>query len=152
MGEQLDNLSVLDRVFYLDGSLRDIYVSSTTVDDWRKILAFLAGKYSVLYEIDGLEAPLPVDFDEIQKRTGKASQHLTVYVEGVSLNCHFFCIEEIEFDLFPEDVNTKEKAEAILGFLTEVGLLLNKEVVLTPENVKRHVLVRYEPKTNRIVY
>ncbi len=68
------------------------------------------------------------------------------------MNCHFFCVEEIELDLLPNEVDTEEKAEAVFEFMAEVGRMLMREVVLTPENGQEHVIVRYDPKTNKTAY
>ena len=43
-----------------DGSLRDLYVRNTTLNDWERLLAFLdGGKYELTCSVDGIQAPLP---------------------------------------------------------------------------------------------
>jgi hypothetical protein len=144
---------VLKDVFYQDGSLRDIYVRGTSADDWQKLITFLKfGKYKITYELDSVESPLPTDFSDIQKYMGEEAQLLSIYIEDVRLNCHFFWAEEIELDLLPNEVDTEEKAETILRFMMEVGRLLGKEVILTPENGQEYVMVRYDPKANLMEY
>lgn len=115
-------MSTQERIFYCDGSLRDIYVRNTTFEDWRKLLLWVrAGKYKITYKIGETEASLPSDFDEVEKRMSEFGQLLSIYVEGAILNCHFFWMEEIEFDLLPNEVDTEEKAEAILEFMKRLG-------------------------------
>ncbi|HKO41927.1 MAG TPA: hypothetical protein VJU84_01450 [Pyrinomonadaceae bacterium] len=148
-----NDADILRDVFYRDGSLRDIYVLETTNDDWQKLLTFLnSGKYKVAYELDSTEKPLPSDFSEIQKCMGEVRQLLSIYIEGVRLNCHFFCTDEIELDLAPNEVDTEETAEAIFRFMAEIGRLLEKEVILTPENGQEYVIVRYDPQANDMEY
>lgn len=144
---------ILKDVFYQDGSLRDIYVRETTAGDWEKLISFLkSGKYKVTYELDSTESALPTDFNDIRKYMGVSVQLLSVYIEDIRLNCHFFCTEEIELDLLPSEVETEEKAETILRFMAEIGRLLEKEVILTPENGQASVIVRYDPKANEMEY
>lgn len=144
-------MDVLREVFYRDGSLRDIYVCGTTVDDWQKLLTFLrAEKYRFTYEIGGVETSMPDDFSQIQNHIGSTGQLLSIYVDKVRLNCHFFCVEEIELDLLPNDVDTKDRVEAVFEFMSEVGRTLSKDVILTPENGRDQVLLRYNLKMNEL--
>ena len=151
--KEANDVVILKDVFYRDGSLRDIYVLETTSGDWQKLITFLeSADYRVTFGVDGVKRPLPTEFSEIQKHMGEVVQLLSIYVEGVRLNCHFFWIEDIELDLLPNEVDTETKAEAIFRFMMEVGQLLEKEVILTPENGREFVIVRYNPKLNEIEY
>ncbi|MCP9493400.1 MAG: hypothetical protein MSG64_02985 [Pyrinomonadaceae bacterium MAG19_C2-C3] len=144
-------MNILEEVFYQDGSLRDIYVCGTTSEDWQKLLAFLqTAKYQVMYRLDDVETSLPDDFDQIQKHMGNLGQLMSVHVDGVVLNCHFFWVEDIEFDISPNEVDTENKAVSVFEFMTQVGRVLQKEVVLTPENMQEHVHARYNLKTDKI--
>ena len=46
----------------------------------------------------------------------------------------FFSIDEIENDFFPEEVKTIEQHNLIIEYLKSISKILNKEVILTPEN------------------
>jgi hypothetical protein len=63
-----------------------------------------------------------------------------------SINCHFFP-GDIELDLDPAEVRTQEDVDRVLGFLKEVGDVLNRTVVLTDENSIDWVYYRYKPHT-----
>ena len=142
---------ILKEVFYQDGSLRDVYVRETTGDDWQKLITFLeSGEYQVTYKLDGTEGPLPSDFSDIEKHIGELGQLLSIYIEGVRMNSHFFGTQEIELDLLPDEVDTEEKAESVFRFMAEMGRLLGKEVILTPENGREYVMVRFDPKANEM--
>lgn len=52
---------------------------------------------------------------------------------GVSLNCQFFDVGQIQMNLLPEEVNSVEKAEAVFRVMTDIASLLKKEVLLTSE-------------------
>ena len=46
--------------FEWDGSLRDVYIFKTSLDDWQKLLDFIrAGRYTFEYKIDGDAVALP---------------------------------------------------------------------------------------------
>jgi hypothetical protein len=77
-------------------------------------------------------------------------EHTTLYIdrERLGLNCHFFTMEEIEFDLDPKDFQNEEQVSRLLDFIRTVGQALHKEVALTAENDAQHPLFRYDPATN----
>ena len=51
---------VIQEVFYIGGSLRDIYVLGTNADDWHALLTYLrVSPYPVEYRVDGEIRPLP---------------------------------------------------------------------------------------------
>ncbi len=145
-------VDILKDIFYQDGSLRDLYVCETTADDWQQLISFLRGGiYQVAYEIDGVRMPLPPDYGEIEKKIGAVTQLLSINVDGVCLNCHFFWTSGIEFDLLPTEIDTEEKAEAVFRFMAEVGQLLRKDVILTPENMQENPIVRYDSTSNEMI-
>lgn len=146
-------VDILEEVFSRDGSLRDIYVCNSTAHDWQKFVTFVhEQKYQTTYELEGIETPLPHNFEEIHKRMGELHQLLSINVKSVRLNCHFFWIEEIELDLLPNEVNTEEQAEAVFEFMAEVGRALDKEVILTPENGREYTIVCFDPKAGEVEY
>ncbi len=73
-------------------------------------------------------------------------------MNGVILNCHFFCVEEIEFDIDPGEVDEKRKAESLLEFMAQVGQILEKNVILTDENTQESVLFRHDSDAHKIKY
>lgn len=137
--------------FEFDGSLRDICALDTTIEDWQRLLEFLStGPYPVRYLVDDIEHPLNTDAAQI------FAQHirpvLLVEVQNVLLKSHFFNDEEIEFDISPEDVTDTGKAEAIFGFMSQMGKTLNKDVVLTEESAHDKVWLRFHVKTGEMAF
>ena len=80
-----------------DGSLRDIYMLDCTLEDWAKTLQLIKRKdFQIRFELDGEESPLPADIDSIFKIRCEHNTLLRLNLEGVAINCHFFCVNEIE--------------------------------------------------------
>jgi hypothetical protein len=53
-------LGAISNEFEWDGSLRDIYIFKTSLDDWQKPLDFIrAGRYTFEYKMDGDAVDLP---------------------------------------------------------------------------------------------
>ena len=135
----------------VDGSLRDVYVLETTLEDWKKVLTTLAdARYGALLN----EEPLPTIIPE--PRTLFAAQDrplslLSFHVGRVEMACHFFMEREIEFDFDPRGLAEPDLRD-VLNFMERLGTLTGKPVVLTPENVQHAPIFRYEPSTGAVAY
>jgi hypothetical protein len=139
--------------FYVDGSLRDIIVSNTTIDDWEKLYDELkAGQYDLTYECGGSHSLAP-NVREIFVKRGMhdTCPALSLKLGANTLNCFFRCEEEIEFDLAPRDVSSEEEVWRITDFMRTVGKRLGKDVCLTEENAHDFELIRYRHEEDDIV-
>jgi hypothetical protein len=135
--------------FEPDGSLRDIYVLDTTLDDWSRVLAMLqAGPYRAMSTLDGKPAPLPADPQELFSEANRHRYGLEVLVADIKLACHFFIPGEIELDFFPNGIGPTQLG-AILGFMADLGDLLGKHVLMSPENLPDIPLFAYDPATRK---
>jgi hypothetical protein len=150
MKESMDWDSISD-VFERDGSLRDIYVFDTNVDDWQKLLAWLkAGPYALRFSIGNSPSAVPDSVNEIFAVSNDPGVLLTVDPDGLHLNCHFFVLSEIEFDLWPKDIAGQEVLSRLLDFMRAVGELLGRPVVLTPEGMENIPLIRFDPASGNV--
>jgi len=95
---------IIHDVFYIDGSLRDIYVVGTSEQDWQALLTYLrVSPYPLEYLLDDEVRPLPELAVDILSIRDEHSPLLRIDQQRLGLNCHFFIPEEIEFDLDPKD-------------------------------------------------
>ena len=96
--------------------------------------------------------PLPEQVETIFALSYERITELCIDREHLVLNCFFFTDEEIEFDLDPHDYPSDEFGEQqiarLLDFMRIIGKLLNKAIVLTPENCSSLPLFRFDPETN----
>ena len=65
---------------------------------------------------------------------------------------HFFWVKEMEFDFDPREIVGEMKISGLLDFISGLGLALNKEVVLTPENLSKHPYFRFSPNKGIVDY
>lgn len=144
-----DSFLIYREVFYVDGTLRDIYVRGTSEHDWQTLLDFLrAIPYPLEFLVGGQNQPLPeqvADFFDLGRREGVI---LRIDPDHLGINCHFFMPQEIEFDLDPKDFQQEQHVSRLLDFIHVIGRLLNKAVVLTPENRAEFPLFSFDPETN----
>ena len=131
--------------FTPDGSLRDIYIKDVDIDDWQSFIDFLRSTEATLdFYIEGEEAKLP----DCIKNILLDREHpylLSIRLDGVTVNCHFFTPVEIELDLDPQEIDSETKAKVIFRLMSTVGRVLNKQVILTPENAEEQPIFKYEP-------
>jgi hypothetical protein len=138
----------LNKAFYVDGSLRDIYVLGTTEQDWQKLLMFLhAGPYSVTFIIAGEQRPLLAQIEEVFSLIHSSGGMMRIDEDCLALHCFFYTVDEIEFDLDPRTINTEERLSRLLDFMRAIGNLLNKSIILSPENASSVALFRFDPVT-----
>ena len=122
--------------FEPDGSLRDIYVRDTTLADWEVALQLILRAYApATFTRDGEPAALPTSAADAFADRDRAAVALDFEVAGIEFACHFFSPTEIEFDLPPEQVNSRERFVALQGFLRTLAKVLDKNVVLSPESM-----------------
>ena len=140
--------------FEADGGLRDIYVLNTDLSDWQQVLDALRGRTPApIYVVDHTPAPVPTRVEHVLAEwEHDRSPNLRFEVGGITLACHFFATDGMEFDFRPQDVAGMLQLQPILDFMREVGELTRKTVILTPENLKQSPIFRYEPGSQRVEY
>lgn len=135
---------ISEQILYHDGSLRDVYVLDTGPDDWERLLKELPrSEWTYTFTRDGEPAALPQTFAEARSQDGHAI--LSIDKNGFWLNCHFFDDTEIECDFGAEKIESPEMFKKLNEFLSWMAELLNKDVIITPENTRDHVLMRITP-------
>ena len=124
--------------FYVDGSLRDLYVLNTTLEHWQRMLDYVRGAGLVAgFERGTRTAQLPQRISDIfaeKDDPDHESLLLRLNVGGLWVNCHFFQDDEIEFDLDPREVTDEQRYEALMGFMVDLGRATGRRVVMTPES------------------
>jgi hypothetical protein len=134
--------------FVPEGAWRDIYVLNTTIQEWDRVLQVVRSSYGHKYSIANTPAPMP-DSAEAALEIHHACQLLEVDLGRFTLNCHFFCEEEIEFDMRPQDVDAASFPQ-LVGFLTAIGTALQRNVFVTYENHPGLPILVYEAATNQV--
>jgi hypothetical protein len=115
------------------GALLDIFVFDVTEHHWQSLLSFLSTNYELKYLEDGVVQPLP-ELTEIWQRADQTALTLQVILPGFTANTFFFCRDQIELDVLPEDVTSAEKADAVFKLMKGLALTLDKEVFMVQEH------------------
>ena len=132
--------------FAFDGGWRDIYVFGTDIADWQRMFnAIRAGAYAFTYFKSGEATELPSDARLAFPLEGECDRRLSVWFADVLANCHFFTVEEIEFDIDPREVKGQVELDALVGFMRCLAESTGKEVVLAPENCPEIGILRLRP-------
>lgn len=136
------NWENINWIFKPDGSLRDIYIQNTSIEDWGKLIDLLNSEYNLKYFSES-----KIDKDEVLKylkdETGELEcRTVSIEIENIKINCHFFLIEQIEFDIEPSEIKTKSDFEKVLLFMSLISSTLKKQITLTGENEANFPLVK----------
>ncbi len=134
---------------YQDGSLRDVYVLTTTE---RELEAFFDYVRPIFvdgdFRLNGEPALLPATYIQTMMRGQEAAATLSIPVGGGVVNCHFFDDNELELDFSPNDYQTEESWNALSSFLQGLADAMQREVLVTAENTQECVRIRYQPQQN----
>lgn len=115
------------------GAPLDIFAFDVTDHHWQSLLSFLSTNYELKYLEDGVAQPLP-ELTEIWQRAGQKALTLQVILPGFTANAFFFCRDQIELNVFPEDVTSAEKAGAVFNLMKGLAQTLDREVFMVPES------------------
>ena len=120
----MDFQELKDKIYYSDGSLRDIYVLQTNMEDNKKWVDFVNEHYIVKW-FNGLTQTdeTKIDFK-------------------IQINNHFFIDTEIENDISPKEINSLQDHERVIGYMISLSKALDKQIILTPENEQGTILIK----------
>jgi hypothetical protein len=127
-----------DKLYYLDGSLRDIYVPCTTRYDWILWANYVNSKYKTsfyTYETEIREEKINADqvFQIWDGRHDNLSE-ASIFIDNILVKNYFFTDEAIENDVTPSQINSIDDHCKLIEYMSNISKILNKKVILTPEN------------------
>ncbi|PFH82606.1 hypothetical protein [Bacillus sp. AFS088145] len=113
------NIEALNQVFFVDGSLRDIYVFNVDLDEWQKLFEFVnRSNWNITLYKDGQifeygNTTVKLLFKEKEKH----NITMTINIKGILINCYLFSETEIEFDLNPKEIKSESDVNIVFDFL-----------------------------------
>lgn len=133
-------------IYYSDGSLRDIYILQTNFEDNEKWVDLVNQLYLIKW-FNGLTQTNENKIDFKVVRGYLIGEHdfcsnASVFIDKIQINNHFFIESEIENDISPKEINSIEDHEKIIKYMTDISILLDKPVILTPETEQENILIR----------
>jgi len=140
-----------DSVYYLDGSLRDLYILNATKNDWVVWADFVNRNYKIqFYNSDNEVIDNKVDLTgilnswEVNDHSGFSA---TVFLDNIMVQSYFFTDEEIENDISPAEINSMEDHLKLVNYMIGLSTALNKKIVLSPESESEtELIVVYKDK------
>lgn len=138
--------------FEPDGALRDVYIQRTDLKAWQQFLDWVqSDSFPGVVSWHSDNAQIPERVAEIFELRRARSLSLSMLVSGITFNCHFFTVDEIELDFSPEHLDS-ERFKGFLGFISALGNLLSKEVIVTPENAPQLLFLKFDPAAREIEF
>lgn len=135
-----------NNVYFKDGSLRDIYVFNTDIEDWQKWANFVNENYRVLFNNYAYgETKNQIDFKEVINYWDGIQEECldaSVFLDTTEVKTFFFDVSFIENDITPKDIRSINDHHNLMLYMKGLSKTLNKEVVLTAENSPEIVLIR----------
>ncbi len=135
-----------NNVYYWDGSWRDICVLQTSLEDNLKWCDYVNEKYRIEWFNDLTQMDeTKVDFHVIKEfwnGNHDLSSTAKVFIDKIQINNDFFVDDQIENDIDPREINSIEDHDRVIKYMTDLSFLLDKPVILTPENDKEEVLIK----------
>jgi hypothetical protein len=144
------NWNDIEWIFEPGDSLRDIYVQEVSISDWEKLIDLLNSKYTL--RVGNLEVetnPNQIDKEYVVKYLTDQSGEIrgtsiTIDMNKIGLNCHFFLPDQIEFDFDPTEINSIEDFQKIEKFMEEISKTLDNQVTLSLEISPKYPLVKID--------
>ncbi|MFI8943288.1 hypothetical protein [Streptomyces syringium] len=135
------------------GSLPDVRVPHTSVEDWQAVLDLVAEKgwerqYSegeTVLAVPQAKAVLsrPVDAECPDLRVWPTADVLAIF--------RFHAVEEVDFDVDLRELQGQERLDVFCGFLREIGRRLGKPVLMDPEGDDGHPVLGFDVEADRVV-
>lgn len=125
------------------GSLRDVYFLGIRPEHWQGFLGFVR-EFPHQYSVDGQRRVLP-PLDRIVREAKHHAVLLTVLLDTVHVNWHFFCDDEMDLDLDSREITGPTPHENVLRFLARLFQRLGKRALITPEGNQESPVLSYEP-------
>lgn len=137
----------------VNGTLPDVHVPATTVDDWQALLDLVPAQgWAFAYLVDGEPHPLPARAQDMLSLRDKAGIQLNVWpAPGVLAIFRPYAAEEIDIDVDLRELQGQPKLDALCGFFRTVGRRLGKPVLMTPEGSGNDPVLGYDVDADRVV-
>lgn len=136
----------------LMGSLPDVSIDGTSVDDWQAVLDFVRLRgWACEYSEDGAVVRLP-RAEVMLARGVEASVMLRIWpVPGVMAIFRPYAADSIDFDVDLRELQGQVQLNQLCGFLRAIGRSLDKSVVLAPETDPGHPVLVFDVEADRVV-
>ena len=121
-----------------------MYVQEVSLVHWRKVINLINEKYKVKYNgTTKIDEQYTIEY--LTDVTGEMeSKSASIHLGEIQLNCHFFLVDQIEFDIDPKEINSIKAFEAIEAFMIDISNELDNQVTLADENDIKFPLIKID--------
>jgi hypothetical protein len=137
----------------LDGTLPDVHVPDTTVEDWRILVELVQSEgWSLAYLVDGEARQLPAAVEDMLSLRSEAGVQLNVWpASGVLAIFRPYEVDQIDFDVDLRELQGQQQLDVLCRFLTTIGRRLRKPVLMTPEGSGNEPVLGYDVQADRVL-
>ncbi|KAB8039444.1 hypothetical protein GCL60_04105 [Silvanigrella paludirubra] len=130
--------------FVFDGSLKDLFIFQTDINDWKKIIDFINLKFKTIYNFDKKKC----DSFILSKDIFSCSRYnLNFYLnDNILMSCNFYDESEFQVTIDPREINSENDFLEIIKFMKEISYLTNKNSILSEENTINYRIIEYKYK------
>jgi hypothetical protein len=135
------------------GSLPDVRVPNTSVEDWQAVLDLVVEKgWKCRYSEGETVLPVPRAKAVLSRPADAECPELRVWPTAEVLAIfRFHAEDEVDFDVDLRELRGQERLDVFCGFLRELGRRLGKPVLMDPEGDYGHPVLRFDVEADRVV-
>jgi len=141
-------------IYYLDGSLRDIFAGNTTKDNWLQWADYVNKSYVLEWYNGKTETVVDkIDFSivlEYWNGNTDLCSTAKIFIGNIQINAHFFDDEEFENDISPKEFDNIQDHNLLVKYMIDLSKLFDKPIHLTPEN--EHDVTLFEVRAGDVKY
>ncbi|MFD3943276.1 hypothetical protein [Streptomyces sp. NPDC058579] len=136
----------------LMGSLPDVRVADTSVEDWQAVLDLVRSQgWSCEYSEDGVAVRLPRAADMLARGESVDALLRVWPASGFLVIFRAYEASSIDFDVDLRELRGQDGVNLLCRLLRAIGRRLGKPVTLTPESDPFHPLLGFDPAANCVV-
>jgi len=127
-----------EKVYFEDGSLRDIYINDFSRDEWQQWIDYVNSNHKITWvnPKTGNEQR-SIDFQVIEEFWEsddlEQSPTATIHIKGIRINTFFFIPDQFDSDIDPKEINSIDDHNELVSYLKTLSELFGKEVIVTEE-------------------
>ena len=128
---------IKEEIYFIDGSLRDIYVNNITENEWELWVNYVNKNYKIDWN-----NKKKIDFEIIKNNWKEIMPQYTakMFIENIQINNHFF--GDFENDIDPAEIKNIYDHNCIIKYMKDISEILNKTVYLSEENWRNDYLIK----------
>ncbi|MDR1545041.1 MAG: hypothetical protein LBS50_11700 [Prevotellaceae bacterium] len=132
-----------EKLYFVDGTLRDIIIEDMTWILWEKWIQYVNSKYSLQFKDFSNNINLNyIDINLIKECFDKTkSYYAVISIHNISVRTYFNCVNILEQDFYPQEVINEQKHNEFIKYIIDCSVLLDKKIIITPEMQDEDVLM-----------